>query len=71
MAWIKDLTGQRFGKLVVLARAGSSKNGKATWLCVCDCGNKTIATGNNLQNQTRSCGCLSRWHPVTQPQRPH
>jgi len=57
MGFVNDLTGQRFGKLVVLERAGSSKQSKATWLCICDCGSETIVVGNNLQNQTRSCGC--------------
>src|SRR5262245_57111564 len=57
MGFVNDLTGQRFGKLVVLERAGSSKHSKATWLCICDCGSETIVVGNNLQNQTRSCGC--------------
>jgi len=70
MGWINNLAGQRFGKLIVLERAGSTRAGKARWRCICDCGNETIAIGNNLQNQTRSCGCLNRWHPIAQQQRP-
>ena len=54
-----DLTGQRFGKLVVAQRAGADKWGCPTWLCRCDCGNETIANGGNLRRgYTRSCGCL-------------
>lgn len=57
---IKDMAGQRFGRLLVLRYAGS-KNGKAAWYCKCDCGNETIVTGDNLrQGITSSCGCL--WH---------
>lgn len=58
-ARVKDLIGQRFGKLVVLQRAGSQNN-KATWLCECDCGNKTIVNSTNLiQKRTQSCGCVN------------
>lgn len=53
-----DLTGQRFGKLVVLERAkGNSK--QINWLCKCDCGRTTVVQGSNLKNgHIRSCGCL-------------
>lgn len=52
-----DLTGQRFGKLVVIDRAES--RGKQTmWNCLCDCGNKTVAFGGHLKDgHTKSCGC--------------
>ena len=35
----KDMTGQTFGRLTVLARAGTDRDRKATWLCRCACGN--------------------------------
>jgi hypothetical protein len=55
----RDLLGQRFGRLVVIARDGSTKEGQARWLCQCDCGNTTTVTGNHLiTGNTRSCGCL-------------
>lgn len=54
-----DITGQRFGRLVVLQRAGSDKNQKATFLCKCDCGNTVVVAGKYLRNgATKSCGCL-------------
>lgn len=58
-----DLTGQRFGKLVVIEQADSvnSVGGqtKVCWRCKCDCGNTTIVKGNSLKTgMTRSCGCL-------------
>ena len=57
---LRDLTGQRFGRLVVLARDGS-RAGAVYWLCRCDCGNKKTAASNNLKGgYTRSCGCLRR-----------
>lgn len=55
-----DLTGQRFGRLTVCGRAGSSAQ-KTVWHCRCDCGNEVDVLGGSLiQGQTRSCGCLSR-----------
>lgn len=52
-----DLTGKRFSRLVVLGR-GQQVGQKVGWICVCDCGNKTNATGSNLTSgTTRSCGC--------------
>ena len=54
-----DLTGQRFGRLVVQLKIGTNNKGNVEWLCLCDCGNKTVATTVNLnRGHTRSCGCL-------------
>jgi len=58
MGVLKDLTGKRFGHLVVISR---EKNiGKCTtWLCLCDCGKKTIVRTNFITHgKTKSCGCL-------------
>lgn len=55
-----DLTGKRFGKLVVIGLAGIV-NRKTQWTAVCDCGNKTIVAGSTLNcGNTKSCGCLRR-----------
>ena len=52
----EDITGQRFERLVAVARA----NGKGLWLLRCDCGNEHEALIYNLRNGgTRSCGCIS------------
>lgn len=57
-----DLTGKRFGQLVVLKRARSiGANRSACWQCLCDCGKKTTVRALSLRSgHTRSCGCLSR-----------
>lgn len=56
-----DLSGKKFGRLTVLIKAGKTKSGNATWLCKCDCGKETTATGSELINgHTKSCGCYSR-----------
>jgi len=54
----RDLTNQRFGRLVVIKRA-PNKGKKVAWYCQCDCGKTTIATTTNLcQHLMFSCGCL-------------
>lgn len=61
MGKLIDLSGQRFGRLVVVKEAGRSSNGKALWLCECDCGNRRIFYGEKLRcGETRSCGCYRR-----------
>lgn len=61
MSALNDLTGQKFGRLTVIRREGSSRSGKATWLCRCECGNTTVVIGSCLINgNTSSCGCYQR-----------
>lgn len=49
--------GQRFTRLVVKERVGSSRY----WICVCDCGIAIHARKDGLLlNRTKSCGCLHR-----------
>lgn len=53
-----DLTGKRFGRLVVSGRAANI-HAEAAWLCICDCGNSVNVPGYPLRNGiTQSCGCL-------------
>lgn len=53
---VKDLTGQKFGKLTVISEAFRKKN--VYWKCLCDCGNESIVLGVSLRNShTTSCGC--------------
>lgn len=55
----QDLSGQRFGRLVVLGWAGYSKP-NAVWVCKCDCGGENLVpSGNLVAGRTRSCGCLN------------
>lgn len=54
----KNLTGQRFGRLLVLNR--NSEN-KKSWDCRCDCGNTcTVSTTSLHSGHTHSCGCLKK-----------
>lgn len=59
MATLKDRTSERYGRLLVVARAPNTSAGKACWLCQCDCGNSLTVVGWHLQSgNTQSCGCL-------------
>lgn len=56
---IPDLSGQKFGRLTVVSRA-ENKGTRASWVCKCECGNTTKATGTNLRaGIKKSCGCLA------------
>lgn len=55
---MRDLTGMRFGRLIVIDRAPNKK--KATiWNCLCDCGRKcTSYSTHMIRGNTQSCGCI-------------
>lgn len=56
-----DLTGQRFGRLVVEGFAHTDKYKRAMWNCKCDCGKRITTLGVSLRRgETKSCGCLHR-----------
>jgi len=53
-----DISGNRYGNLTAVS-IDHRHGGRAIWLCVCDCGNKTTVSISNLRNgHTQSCGCL-------------
>jgi len=52
---IKNIAGQRHGKLIVLDKY--ERRGKCTfWLCRCDCGNEKWIDQGNIKRR-KSCGC--------------
>lgn len=57
----KDLTGHRFGRLVVISRASATHpRGYTTWVCKCDCGHdKTTDRHSLVTGKVKSCGCLA------------
>lgn len=58
MRVLKNLTDQRFGKLVAIRPDGYSGK-RIRWECVCDCGRTTsVASDKLLSGHTKSCGCL-------------
>lgn len=58
----KDLTGQKFGRLVVVADSGRrGSDGSVMWMCRCECGNDHFAVSGNLKSgKVASCGCFAR-----------
>ena len=59
----KNISGERFGKLVAVERIGSIIRGgnyHALWLCKCDCGNtKKITHTDLMSGRVLSCGCYA------------
>jgi len=56
----KDITGQQFGILTVIARQKNNAKGTTMWLCVCACGEKRLVEGTGLRaGRNKSCGCQS------------
>lgn len=60
---LQDITGQRFGSLVVLERAENqvlpSGQSQTMWKCKCDCGSIVVVRGTHLKDGfTKSCGCM-------------
>ena len=55
-----DLTGRRFGRLLVMqATSKRSSQGDIYWKCVCDCGKSVVVNGKSLRSSgQKSCGCL-------------
>lgn len=61
MPAFRDLTGQRFGRLLVSGQAPRHPSGAIVWECACDCGREVVVVGGALTQKkrpTRSCGCL-------------
>ena len=70
MSEMIDLTGKRFGHLLVIKRCENSEKSKAgysdtRWLCECDCGNKIVLRKSSLLYSGKSnCGCIKKSRDV-------
>ncbi|MEX0125077.1 hypothetical protein AB2T76_18990, partial [Clostridium butyricum] len=68
----RDLTDQRFGKLIAKGPA-HMKRGKrmvSAWVCKCDCGNETVVfTDLLLSKMTTTCGCAQREKDIPEAMR--
>ncbi len=57
MTALKDLTGQKFTRLLALYH--KIIHSKVHWMCRCDCGNEVFIFRSSLiSGNTKSCGCL-------------
>lgn len=56
----KNLTGQRFNKLIAIEPIGKNSNGNFLWYCECDCGGHKIVSNSDLKlGKIISCGCVN------------
>lgn len=64
MSAVVNLSGRRFGRLVVVERVAAKEGAKSTqarWLCRCDCGKTRVVQSYDLRSgNTLSCGCQRR-----------
>lgn len=58
---MKNILGQRFGRLVALVSTDQRRHRGVVWECRCDCGATHAVSGKDLRTgHTKSCGCLRR-----------
>lgn len=61
MARLIDITGNRYGRWVVLGRSRSVSGQSARFKCVCDCGQTRDVSSSKLRSgASTSCGCYAR-----------
>lgn len=58
-----DLTGKRFGRIVVVKRIRKENSKKTFFKCLCDCGKEKIFQSSDLiSGKIKSCGCWKSEH---------
>lgn len=58
MVTSKNITGMRFGRILVLYKTKARNKSSAFYYCVCDCGIEKVISGALLRNKLQvSCGC--------------
>ena len=57
-----DLTGKRFGRLLVVSYSHHNRHRFSCWNTVCACGTKKVVVGIDLGKYTNSCGCAKGKH---------
>ena len=57
----KNLIGQRFGLLTVVALTDQIENNYVVWRCKCDCGGEILVNTKHLMRHTiTNCGCIPK-----------
>lgn len=63
------LIGKSFTKLVIMAYEGTGKYRNRLYKCRCDCGNEKVIGYQHLKSgSTKSCGCLRKFHRLSNTQ---
>lgn len=52
---VRNRVGDRYGNLLVTARAGSNRHGQTLWECMCDCGTVVVKSAVFFNNGGRQC----------------
>lgn len=61
MGKFKDLTGERFGRLIAISAEKDTQGRRYVWNCKCDCGNFVKAKSADLTTgKKKSCGCIQK-----------
>lgn len=63
MSHFKDLTGQKFGRFLVIKRDLIPQEGRkrTKWICQCECGNiRSVVSTDLLNGHSNSCGCYQK-----------
>lgn len=55
MARKRNWTGVVQGKLTIVEEFGRDEHGNVLWRCLCECGQETIKSNNNLNSGVKSC----------------
>lgn len=64
---LKNLTGQKFGRLTAQYLTDQHYGGYRVWHCICDCGNeKDVASAHLLRGVVQSCGCFQKENRIIQ-----
>jgi len=59
MRKFKDLSGNRYGRWLVISRGENNSLGKVQYHCRCECGVENLVVAQTLKDGiSRSCGCL-------------
>lgn len=62
---VKDLTGQRYGKLSVIQQDLAYVGPGAAWLCRCDCGNMLSVSQQRFSAKNKThCGCIGQDYSI-------
>jgi hypothetical protein len=68
---IKDITGERFGRLVVQTFSHVGTDFGAYWNCICDCGALIVSSSHKLRKGRISCGCHRHDTPIAKRSKAH
>lgn len=56
-----DLTGEKFGKWIIVKRDVDTNNKRSRWICKCECGiSRSVSSDRLISGRSLSCGCFKR-----------